>query len=105
MDKRIPERPEPEHMQHKKPILQQWPATIIDFYEADGDQIDVIKSESNIFDIIYADDGGVHDRMCKARSSFHEMISTGPNNMTDEENPLLRWIHLPANIVCLFPNL
>ncbi|KAI0171111.1 hypothetical protein BJ166DRAFT_212861 [Pestalotiopsis sp. NC0098] len=95
---KIPERPKTEDLHDKMPLLQQHQATIVDFYERRGNEIDLLRSSPSVYDLVYADDGArVDDIMSRAKSNLHEMTSTTPDTSADMEKPQLRWIHLPAN--------
>lgn len=106
LSNKLPRGPKPGEMRDKESLLQQYHATIVDFYQRSGGrdgQTDLLQASPSVFDLIYADDDSKVDGiMNRAKSTFNEMIRKKENEkIYDEEKPQLRWIHLPANHVSI----
>ncbi|ETS81871.1 hypothetical protein PFICI_06873 [Pestalotiopsis fici W106-1] len=90
---------DPIEIKGKEDVLQQSTATVVSFYERDG-QIDILRSTTNILELIYAnDDKRVNAVLDMARQTFDEMTKNRQSNEEPKEKPQMRWIHLPANHV------
>jgi ankyrin repeat protein len=82
-------------------VLRAHRATIVDFYQRDG-QFDLLSRSGSVFDVIYADanpnddDKGPETMMSKARANLEE---ESKGHTYERKNLRMRWIHLPANIV------
>ncbi|ETS77830.1 hypothetical protein PFICI_09892 [Pestalotiopsis fici W106-1] len=84
-------------------VLEAHWATIVDFYERDG-QIDLLRRSESVSNVIYSkagpdnEDRGPEGIMNKARSDLEKISAEAAREKRHEKTDLrMRWIHLPAN--------
>ncbi|KAM0817359.1 hypothetical protein AB5N19_03164 [Seiridium cardinale] len=86
----------------KKPILDFYHATIVDFYQRDA-RVDLLRRSRSIYDVIYAESSksdrmGPDGIMQTARTTLEDISPKAAKGRKYEKKDLrMRWVHLPAN--------